>query len=147
MMVTWLTIVGSAVRRFATLAVLLALTIRAIVPVGMMPDLSRLAEGQFQLVICTGHGPETVFTQDPGIVATSGQQSPAKVPADGSDHSGDPCPFAAALSLVGPVLLVLLFALVRPAKRVFALADYGTRFSSRSRDPWTARGPPLPFCS
>lgn len=146
-MVSRLTIVGDAFRRFATLAVLLALTIRAIVPVGMMPDLSRLAEGQFPLVICTGHGPETVFAEDSGIVAISGQQDPTKVPAGPSDHSADPCPFAAALSLLAPVLLVLLCALVRPAKRFFAVADYGTRFSSRSRDPWTARGPPPAFCS
>ncbi len=144
-------IVTKAIRRSATALVLFALAVRAVVPAGMMPDLPRLAEGEFHLVICTGHGPETVDPQDLGALATLGQertqQSPAKAPANAPDHGSDLCPFAAALSLLGPVLLVLLFALLRPAERFRPAADPWTRFRSRSRDPWTARGPPLSFCS
>jgi hypothetical protein len=50
--------VTKAIRRVLTAFVLFALALRAIVPVGMMPDLPRLAEGGFHLVICTGHGSE-----------------------------------------------------------------------------------------
>jgi hypothetical protein len=144
-------IAGIAVHRLATLAVLSALLLRALVPAGMMPDFNRAFDGDFRLVICTGHGPQTIEDEDLSALLAAGQQDKSgrsdKAPSGAPDHGPQLCPFAAALCLLGPVLLVLLFALLGSPERFRPLA--GDQRPGRSRDyaPWTARGPPLAFCS
>ena len=142
---------GIVANRLATLAVLCALLLRALVPAGMMPDFDRASGGDFHLVICTGHGPQTVEDGDLTALLAAGQQDKSgrsdKTPSGAPDHGSQLCPFAAALSLLGPVLFVLLFALIRSSDRFRPLAR--DQAPSRSTDyaPWTARGPPLAFCS
>jgi len=86
--------------RFAARLTLLLFALRAAVPVGYMPDLGALQEGEVQIVICTGSGTQTL------MVNTAGQ--PVDIGGDVSKHgaAGD-CAFGmvAGKIFVLPALL------------------------------------------
>lgn len=117
------------------LARLLVATVvlRALVPVGFMPDLSRLASGTIQLVICTGTGSKLVTLDENG----------KPVPAKSSAHADQACPFA------GSVLTALPqhggLALSHPQAPAAAdLGDLATVLPpARAGPPLGSRGPPL----
>jgi hypothetical protein len=72
---------------FAVLCLILAITLRALIPAGYMPDLK--ASQPFKMVVCTLDGPKTVIvddTFDPHKGDTHDKKS-------ASDHDG-PCGFS-----------------------------------------------------
>ncbi len=142
---------GVRVRRLAVAMLACAMLLRGLLPVGMMPDLPKLAGGTFELVICTGHGPQTVSDHDLPAIPASGQPAksggPNGAPTGPLDTGAGFCPFAFALSLFGTVLVVLLCGLIRSSDQALVFAEYRISFGSREHDPRTARGPPLAFCS
>jgi hypothetical protein len=107
---------NSVVSRITFLAALAVLLARALLPGAVMLDPESSAQGDFALVLCSGHGP--MFAHD--------SMSDANMMHDHMDMSGAPahdsmtgddgiCPFSAALfvACVGIALAVLLFALKR----------------------------------
>jgi hypothetical protein len=117
--------------RFAARLVLLLFALRAILPVGYMPDLGALKNGQVQIVICTGSGTQAL------LVDASGQPV-NDLRGDGPRHgaAGD-CPFgmamAKAFTLPPPV--------PAPAQPIFAHA-FPPAGSDQALLP-PAQGPPL----
>ena len=103
--------------------------LRALVPVGYMPDLAAARDGQVRIVICTGYGSKSVVVDESGT------------PVEGQDEAkhgaaGD-CPFGAAPAVA--------LAVPDPAA-VLALPDLRQAFhtpndASALLPP--AQGPPL----
>ncbi|WP_114395273.1 DUF2946 family protein [Oleisolibacter albus] len=128
-----------------------AMLLRGLVPVGMMPDLSRLSQGAIPLVICTGSGEMTVLmdlTRPDGVVAKVAAVGETRPDGGhgGTGADGTPpglCPFALTLGWALPVLLALVVLLLvwprlgtlRPPRLP------ATRCIFRSDDR-LARGPP-----
>jgi hypothetical protein len=115
-------------RAFAWFLALVAIMLRAALPVGWMP----IADGAMgtRLVICTGHGPLTDRSRPR-------EQTPL------SRHETGICPFAAATHVSSPVPFALLPAPVRDARisdpSVFARTVLLLR---RGGDDHPPRGPP-----
>lgn len=72
--------------RRVSLLLILLLAVRSLLPAGFMLQPSAAGDGTLAIVICTGHGPQTISLDPEG--------QPAKAPAQKSDVSI--CPFAAA---------------------------------------------------
>jgi hypothetical protein len=53
-------------RRLFSAALIAFFALRALVPLGFMPDVAALGEGRFELVICTSSGEKLVQTVDLG---------------------------------------------------------------------------------
>ncbi len=71
--------------RVSVVRVLLAaVLLRALIPIGFMPDLSGLSSGELKIVICKAGGSEVLIVNDDG--------SPAN--HDASGHGDGPCAFA-----------------------------------------------------
>lgn len=120
-------------RHFALALILLALTMRLLLPIGFMPDVSA---GRITIALCTGHGPATAEIALPS--GTNHHDSGQTAKQD------MPCPFAsgAAHGLGGadPILLAIAIAFV------MALGFVATPLPRRAeaahlRPP--SRGPPL----
>lgn len=71
-----------------------AFVLRALVPVGYMPDLAAAAQGEFKVVICTVHGILTVAVDDTGKV----------VPGKTDSKTGQQCTFGVLGTLMLPTL-------------------------------------------
>jgi len=112
-------------RRLLARATLVLFALRALVPVGFMPDLDALGAGHLDIVLCTAHGGVTLPPDADGIPAR-----PHKSP-------GADCPFGMALakSFVAPISP----ALPQP----LAAADAGTHADPASGLRPPAQGPPL----
>jgi len=109
---------------------------RGIVPLGFMPDLTRLADGVFEIVICSADGIRAITIDESGHPVTPHR------PDTGPVHNGL-CPFAAAAALALAALAVVLFGLFRwPARIVFPFSGDDFRFA-RILGPMGPRAPPL----
>lgn len=106
---------------------LCAMVLRALLPVGWMPDPGGMADGP--LVICTMHGAHHI--------------SPGHRPAHSPDEHGSICPFAAAAHFAPPQMAVAVAAPVTFAWAPFPnLSQSAPRVSvNLAHEP---RGPPLP---
>ncbi|HPG89666.1 MAG TPA: hypothetical protein PLD46_08425 [Hyphomicrobium sp.] len=74
----------SAVRVFLARLLLLAFCLRALVPVGYMPDLRATAAGHFKVVVCSASGTKSITLDKDGI----------PVPDRGAPHRDEPCAFS-----------------------------------------------------
>ena len=110
---------------------------RAVVPLGFMPDLSRLADGVLEIVICSGDGMATLAVDAAGSPVSPGRTDPGPV-------QNGLCPFAATAALALATLAVVLFGAFRwPSRLLFSFRDE-TRLVSASRlGPLGPRAPPL----
>jgi hypothetical protein len=128
---------GGMASRMCFMAAFAVLLARALLPGAVMLDPETAAQGDFSLVMCSGHGP--LFTHDSS--AMPGMSGMSDMPGmdmmhDMSHMSGSPahdsmtgddglCPFSAALfvACVGVALAVVLFALtrVRPSWRAISV--------------------------
>lgn len=115
-------------RMTVRLAVLL-FAVRAIVPVGYMPDLGALRDGQVQIVICTGTGTQAL------LVDAAGQPLDQERAPDHADAAD--CSFATATA-TAVALPVTAPALARPA---FASGAHSGGESVALLPP--VQGPPL----
>ena len=117
----------------------LALILRALIPLGYMPNLASLANGQIQMVVCTGSGPQ--------MVTVAGDFDPLKKthPADTTktEHG-----LFCAVGLIAhwfslPIGIVLLFVLaVASVIVIYRLTHIVLRRFDYSFLPFP-RGPPL----
>jgi hypothetical protein len=90
-------------RRCVARLILVLFALRAVVPVGYMPDLGALEHGQVRIVVCTGAGFKSLLVDEAG--------QPVDAQESGkSQHAGADCPFgtAAAKALLAPTLVVAL---------------------------------------
>jgi hypothetical protein len=112
---------------------LLALSLRALVPVGYMPDVDALRDGRLEMAFCSGNGPQTIAVDMHSSMSmdmsagmhhaahhgstSSSDESPANPQSQSTD-----CPFSVlstlpamptiALAVIG---LPLLLSAVQPA--------------------------------
>lgn len=113
--------------RYAAIVALVALLVRALVPVGWMPA-GASTQGA-EIVICTLSGMKHIAVDD----QTSGD--PQK-----HSESQAPCAFAAMASLAPPVSQQVFVA----PRDVWArkLTPFAAHFASSDVTPWYSRGPP-----
>jgi hypothetical protein len=115
-------------RMTVRLAVLL-FALRAIVPVGYMPDLGTLRDGQVLIVICTGAGTQTLLVDADGRPLDE---------SNAPDHAGAAdCSFATATATV----LALPAGVPALAGPAFAPGTHSGRDGPALLAP--AQGPPL----
>jgi len=108
-------------------ALLVALFVRALVPVGFMPAQGEMVE------LCTMHGPVTVMT-DP----VTGELIETE-----DEHTAPPCPFSLILTtLAAPSFPALHLDTAPAAAPVAPPESFPTARSSLALPP--ARAPPLP---
>lgn len=79
---------AEVLRSLAARLTLALFALRALVPVGYMPDLGAARDGQVRVVLCTGYGSKSVLVDESG--APVEDQDEAKHGAAGD------CPFGAA---------------------------------------------------
>lgn len=115
--------------RFIARLTLLLFALRAIVPVGFMPDLGALGHGEVKIVICTGDGTRALLVDEAGQPLAD--QNPHK-----AHHAAD-CPFSMA-SAKTFLLPALVAAIGRPAVEQRFLPPGGAESV-----PPPAHGPPL----
>lgn len=78
---------AASFRRFAAQLTLALFALRALVPVGYMPDLAAAGDGQVRIVICTGYGSKSILVDETG--------APADDRGTSQPGHGD-CPFGTA---------------------------------------------------
>jgi hypothetical protein len=123
--------------RIAARLALLLFALRAMLPVGYMPDLGALKEGQVQIVICTGTGTQALF------VDASGQPIDHESdPGEGYGGAAD-CAFAAAMAkaVAQPPVLAVLVPL--PAVGLPSSAETPALQASSEGPPLGPRAPPV----
>jgi hypothetical protein len=116
---------------------MLALTLRAMIPLGFMPELQPQQSGHImQLVICTGHGADTVTVDSARFAPQPGKAK--------SGHAGskDSCPFAPVLAqdAAQDAPLILPSPPVRDNVRLIAAAQLPGGALVKN---WLSQGPPL----
>lgn len=119
-----------SLRHWVSWTLLVCMMLRALVPVGYMPDFAAAAKGTFKVVICTSEGARTV------TVALDGDQQHQQKP--GKSH--ELCPFGAAPAtgtLPAPAVAALPAALASadaplPAHDVILIWKPGPALGSRA---------------
>lgn len=116
---------------------LAAVVLRALIPVGFMPDFSAAANGVFKVVICTASGTKYVTVDADGQPVDSAPLSGQK-----AQHQDEPCAFAGLLpiaiaALEAPHLIVPQFDVAK----IGVSADV-TLPPARAGPVLGARGPP-----
>jgi hypothetical protein len=94
---------NNSARGFIARLILILFALRAVVPVGYMPDLGALEHGQVRIVVCTGAGFKSLLVDEAGRPVDA-QESGT------SQHAGADCPFgtAAAKAFLAPTLVAAL---------------------------------------
>ncbi len=107
--------------------------LRALVPVGYMPDFSAVAQGVFKVVICSASGAKTL------TVDADGHEVPSK-----SDLSHDqPCAFAGLTKFATPVLATVVVDPPAIAPQPVVSAHAELRPPVRAGPALGSRAPPL----
>jgi hypothetical protein len=119
-------------RRFVNLLIGLVFAVHSLVPVGFMLAATPGHAGELQIVICTGHGLQTL------TLDSKGEPRPEKIPAANKDI----CPYApvgaVAVDHATPHLLVRTVSYAALTYRISR-----ERFRATPRpDGHSARGPP-----
>jgi hypothetical protein len=150
---------GDLKSRVSLLAALALLLVRALLPGGIMLDPVSAAEGDFTLVMCSGHGPMFTHSHDAMTAMSDAMPGMEMSDASGSTHarmdgpmpahdtmSADDglCPFSAALVIacVGIALALVLFVLTRIARSWIAVPSRTLARPPRHSRP-LSRAPPL----
>lgn len=78
------------------------MVLRALIPLGFMPDLTTFSDGRFEIIICQGHGQATITVDSEGnpIPSKTNQKSPF-------GETLCPVAAAAAVALVAFALFLL----------------------------------------
>ena len=123
---------GAAMRRVLARATIVLFALRALVPVGFMPDLDTLGAGHLDIVLCTGHGPVSLTLDANGV------------PAKPHRSPGADCPFGMALGkgFVAPAAPALPYAIVAAGTTARTDAARGLRPPSQG-PPLGSRAPPV----
>lgn len=99
--------IGPVWRAVARLT-LIAFALRALLPIGFMPDLHALQDGRFEIVLCTADGAHLL------TVGSDGQPIDPDSSKDPKSQSSQDCPFgiAFAKALIVPVSASAMSALI-----------------------------------
>ena len=130
------TLRNSRVCRITAYAALLLFALRAAVPVGYMPDLGALRDGQVQIVICTGTGTQALLVDQSGHPVEDG---------GAEDHAGaSDCAFAisSASALALPSAVPSL-SLPMASGRTPRTSEAGISFPPAQGPPLGPRAPPI----
>ena len=84
-------------KRWVASLLLLAFALRALVPVGYMPDFAAAAKGEYKVVICSAAGSKTISLDADGLPAS--QQPGDHAPAG---HDDQPCAFTGIVAMADP---------------------------------------------
>lgn len=125
---------GMRVGNFLARLLLFATVLRALAPLGFMPDLQALQEGRVEIVLCTGIGFKTITVDAAGRpVLPDGSDAPS----DPGEGAGADCAFRSPAAAA--LLLPEVAALPAPA------AAYSERLRPAAAQalPPPAQGPPL----
>lgn len=119
-------------KRWLAHLLLLAVAVRALIPIGYMPDFAAAGDGVFKVVICSGMGAKQVALDADG----------KPLPDQQASNDGQPCAFAG----VAVVALPILDALPLPAPD-FQTAALSARTAvdlppARAGPALGSRGPP-----
>ncbi len=127
----------SVLARWLSQLLLVAVLLRALIPVGYMPDLPAAANGLFKVVICTTDGAKTL------AVDANGDLAPTEHPADEGDHRDHPCAFSGIVSIADrtEISQVSLPAIYRVAH--FSLRESGILPPVRAGPAVGSRAPPI----
>lgn len=112
---------------------LLALTLRALVPTGYMPDVRALHDGRLEVTFCSAAG--DVSTLSLSLGARAGE--PGGKPVHDAAETGAQCPFG-LLAHLAPAPLPFMAPIVLPAGRYAAPPP-----AYRALPALAAQGPPL----
>ena len=115
---------------------LLVFALRALVPVGFMPDLGALGHGQVQIVLCTGDGTRSLLVDEAG--------RPLADQGSGKVHHAADCPFsmASAKAFLPPAPAAGLAA--APVEQGFLPPGSDQTAPTRAQGPPLGqRGPPI----
>jgi len=124
---------GARLRWWVAHLLLSAFVLRALIPVGYMPDFSAVAQGVFKVVICSASGAKTL------TVDANGHHVPDK-----SIPSHDqPCAFAGLAKFATPVLDVIEVASPEVAAQPVAFGEFKLWPPVRAGPVLGSRGPPL----
>ncbi len=119
-------------RGWLNLLIAVVFAVRSLVPVGFMLAASPDHGGRLSIVICTGHGPQSLILDDKGVPV------PAKAPA--ADKAQ--CPYAPAGAVAaGDEAPLLLAQTVRYAAVAYRITSELYRATPRA-GAQSARGPP-----
>jgi len=124
-------------RRLVPLCLMVLILMRAMIPVGFMPDLSGFGQGLFEIVICTGDGARTITAHQDGGAA------PPAHPQKRGEHSFDLCAFALAMTGALVVLGLILTLFRYGPSQVFLPSSVEWRVSTGGAGALGPRAPPL----
>lgn len=127
---------GSESRPWISTLLAVVILVRALVPVGFMPDLSRLADGVYEIVVCTGDGLGTITVDSAGDPVSPDGSGSAPV-------QNSLCPFAAAAAVALATIAVVFFASFRWPSRVFFSLPETRLAAVCGWVPLGARAPPF----
>ncbi len=111
----------SVTARWLSQLLLTAMVLRALIPVGYMPDLPAAANGIFKVVICTTDGAKTIAVDRNGLLAPT-EYPGNDHPSDQGDHRDHPCAFSGIFAVADRASDALA---VQPA--VYAIAAVSPR--------------------
>ena len=117
--------------RYANFLILIAFAVRSLLPMGLMLAAVPDHAGAVEIVICTGHGPQSLTVDD------EGRPLPAKAPA--ADKST--CPYAPVGAVAANDETPVLAQTVRYAALTYAIAAEIFRATPKP-GAQSARGPP-----
>ena len=117
--------------RYANLLIVFAFAVRSLLPVGLMLAAVPDHSGAVEIVICTGHGPQSLTVDAEGVPL------PAKAP--GADKSA--CPYAPVGAVAVDQETQLLSHSVRYAALTYAITAEIFRATPKP-GAQSARGPP-----
>ena len=121
-----------AIKQWVANLLLIALMLRALVPVGYMPDFAAAAKGEYKVVICSAAGSKTISLDADGI----------PVPADPSEQHDQPCAFAGVLAFAGPALEALTISPPATALDIGVPRQSAELPPARAGPVLGSRGPP-----
>ncbi len=124
---------GARLRWWVAHLLLSVFVLRALIPVGYMPDFSAVAQGVFKVVICSASGAKTLTVDSKGH----------HVPDKSSPSHDQPCAFAGIAKFATPVLDVIPVASPEVADQPVAFGDFKLRPPVRAGPALGSRGPPL----
>ena len=126
-----------AVKGWMIRLLLTVVVLRALIPVGFMPDFGAAANGEFKIVICTASGTQLVTLDADGQPVKEAPASDQK-----SQHHDEPCAFTGLVTVAAAVLdAPHLIAPPRDGAETIVSADV-TLPPARAGPPLGSRGPP-----
>jgi hypothetical protein len=120
------------VRRWVANLLLLAFALRALVPVGYMPDFEAAARGSYKIVICTTAGAQSIVIDEDGN----------KVPQKHGDHNDQPCAFAGMAAFVDVQFKIAPLAVPVTFADLFAFRESVVLPPTRAGPVLGSRAPP-----